>query len=201
MSKTVDKNNNSGDFNSGDLNSGNRNSGNCNSGSYNSGSRNSGNCNSGSRNSGNYNSGDRNSGNHNSGDRNSGFFNTNEPNARLFNKDSGIKLSALDIPYIHLEPTKWVSEDEMTPQEKTDNPNFYVTEGFLKTRTYHEAWAEAWSKMEDKTKQKFLNLPNFDAAIFKEITGIDITPPAPLPVSCEGKVVEIDGKKYKLVEV
>ena len=44
----------------------------------------------------------------------------------------------------------------------------------------------------------FLDLPNFDAAIFEQITGINV---AKTEVSCNGKVVEIDGKKYELKEV
>jgi hypothetical protein len=42
-----------------------------------------------------------------------------------------------------------------------------------------------------------VGLPEFDAEIFKEITGIDVN----AKKSCDGKVVEIDGKKYKLMEV
>ena len=47
-------------------------------------------------------------------------------------------------------------------------------EGFLKTYEYKKAWANTWSSFSQQDKQKFLDLPNFDAAIFKEITGIDI---------------------------
>jgi hypothetical protein len=40
------------------------------------------------------------------------------------------------------------------------------------------------------------SLPEFDAAIFEEITGINVN-----EKSCAGKIVEIDGRKYKLQDV
>ena len=199
---------NSGNCNSGDCNSGNRNSGHYNSGNYNSGHYNSGNCNSGdcnsgdcnsgNRNSGDCNSGNRNLGNYNSGSYNSGFFNTDEPTVRMFNKDTNKKQSEIQIPYCNLKITEWISELEMTDQQKINDPDFHIKGGTLIKRTYKEAWAEYWNKEASaKDKQQFLDLPNFDAAIFKEITGIDVE----AKETCDGKVVEIDRKKYKLKEV
>ena len=171
-------NRNSGNGNSGDWNSGNRNSGDWNSGDWNSGNRNSGNRNSGDWNSGNRNSGDWNSGNRNSGDGNSGnwnsgFFNTDEPTVRMFNRDTGKKRSEIDVPYIDLPITEWISEEKMTDEQKKSDPDFHVRGGTLIKRGYKEAWAIAWVKLTDDQKQKFLNLPNFDWAIFTEITGIE----------------------------
>jgi len=165
---------NSGNYNSGDYNSGHRNSGDRNSGHYNSGDRNSGNRNSGYCNSGHRNSGDRNSGHYNSGDRNSGVFNTNEPNARLFNKEYDKKLSELNIPYIYLPLNEWVSESEMTAEEKENNPKFYVLKGYLKKLSYEEAWKVAWENLQKDEKEKFTSLPNFDKDIFFEITGVQL---------------------------
>ena len=187
---------NSGDFNSGHRNSGHRNSGHRNSGHYNSGDCNSGDFNSGDHNSGDHNSGDCNSGHHNSGNYNSGFFNTNEPTLRLFNKDSGLKRDEIDLPYIDLKTTEWVSENDMTSEQKKNDPDFHVKGGTLIERTYQEAWQLYWSEASQDDKQMFLDLPNFDASIFKEITGIDVE-----SQTCNGKIVEIDGKKYKLTEV
>lgn len=195
----MDKKNNSGYCNSGDYNSGDYNSGGRNSGDHNSGYRNSGNRNSGGCNSGGYNSGNRNSGDYNSGDYNSGYFNTNEPPVRLFNKDSGILRKNIHLPYIDLKVTEWIPESQMTDQQKKDDPNFFVKTGTLITRTYLEAWALYWKDASGEDRQMFLDLPGFDATIFKEITGIDVQI-AETP-SCEGKVVEIDGKKYTLKEI
>jgi len=165
---------NKGQGNSGLGNSGNYNSGDYNSGHRNSGDRNSGNYNSGDYNSGHRNSGDRNSGHYNSGDRNSGVFNTNEPNARLFNKEYDKKLSELNIPYIYLPLNEWVSESEMTAEEKENNPKFYVLKGYLKKLSYKEAWKVAWENLQKDEKEKFTSLPNFDKDIFFEITGVQL---------------------------
>jgi hypothetical protein len=195
---------NSGSDNSGSYNSGSDNSGSGNSGNYNSGHYNSGSDNSGSDNSGDYNSGDRNSGignsgHYNSGDHNSGFFNTDEPTVRMFNKDTGKKRSNLVIPYLYLPICEWVHESKMTDEQKKADPQFHIKQGTLIKRTYKEAWAKAWSESSVELKQQFLDLPNFDPAIFLEITGIDVS--VDKEETYSGKIVEIDGKKYKLQEV
>ena len=193
---------NSGDYNSGDCNSGNynsgyRNSGDSNSGDRNSGNYNSGDCNSGYRNSGHYNSGHSNSGDYNSGSYNSGFFNTNEPTMRLFNKETGLKRSEIDIPYIYLPVEKWISESDMTEEQKKADPDFHVKGGTLTTQPYKDAWKEVWPELGSETKERFKNLPNFCPDVFEEITGIRVD----AEPSCDGNIVEIDGKRYRLEEV
>jgi hypothetical protein len=165
---------NSGNYNSGSRNSGSDNSGNCNSGDYNSGNCNSGDYNSGDYNSGNYNSGNCNSGDYNSGDYNSGIFNIDEPTLRMFGKSTKIKASEFTIPYINLPITEWIYGSAMTEQEKKENPGFYVSDGYLKTNNYKTAWGIAWENATGAKKQEFLTLPNFDAKVFEEITGIDL---------------------------
>jgi hypothetical protein len=170
-------NRNSGNYNSGDYNSGNYNSGNRNSGHYNSGYRNSGHRNSGDYNSGNRNSGDCNSGHYNSGNRNSGFFNTDEPTLRLFNKQTKIKRDDPRIQavlYLGPELTEWVAFSNMTDEEKKANPKAETTQGFNKTIPYKEAWLTFWVKATEETRKKFLELPEFNAKLFLEITGIDV---------------------------
>ena len=182
-------NNNTGCKNSGDYNSGNRNSGNRNSGDYNSGNRNSGdynsgNYNSGYRNSGNYNSGNRNSGWFNSGDYNSGWFNTNEPKMRFFNKDSEYTYtefcSKFSFIYPDLKICAWVELNDLPKSEQTESAK--QMGGLLKTLTYKEAWAEYWNRASNSDKEWFKNLPNFDASIFEEITGIKINSPETLKI-------------------
>ena len=169
---------NSGHGNSGGRNSGDCNSGYCNSGTGNSGGRNSGYYNSGSRNSGYYNSGSRNSGDHNSGDYNSGFFNTNEPKLRLFNRECEYTYSEFYRKFgncsLNLTLTKWIISTDMTDAEKEAHPSHETTGGYLKTFTYKEAWSNAWKNADDKQKRWFLRLPNFDADIFFQITGIRV---------------------------
>ena len=167
---------NTGNFNSGNYNTGNFNSGNRNTGNFNSGNYNSGNRNSGNRNSGDYNSGDYNSGNFNTGNFNSGFFNSNEPNVRMFNKDTKLKKDDINIPsWCYFNLTVWVSHDTATEEDKEVHKKEIETcGGFLKTLEYKEAWKLAYDKTNDKEKIQLFNLPNFDADIFKEISGIDV---------------------------
>ena len=147
------------------------------------------------------NSGYRNSGNFNSGDRNSGWFNTNEPKIRMFNKDTDMTYSEFcdkfDVVFPDLEICAWVNADKMTEKEKKEITGWEQIGGYLKTLTYHEAWAEYWKRASENDKKFFLNLPNFDADIFKEITGIDVCEKQNL----SGKEVEvkIDGKSYKAI--
>ena len=177
---------NSGNCNSGNRNSGNRNSGNCNSGNRNSGNRNSGNCNSGNRNSGNCNSGNCNSGNCNSGDWNkinfsSGCFNTKESKILMFNKpsnwtfrdwwDSEARCLLNKIQHNVLE---WIWSENMTDEEKEQYPEYETTGGYLKELDESECGQLWWDNLSDHEKDVIKSLPNFDAEIFKEITGINI---------------------------
>jgi PPE-repeat protein len=190
---------NSGDWNSGYGNSGYRNSGDWNSGDWNSGDRNSGYGNSGNRNSGDWNSGDWNSGYGNSGDRNSGIFCTAEPKVFSFNKPTNKKFSEIDHPSpFNYRPTEFVESKDMTEAEKAKFPNHGNVGGCLRTYSYKEMWARGWARDSEENKAKFLALPNFDAGIFFEITGIDVRTKES---GCAGKVVEIEGKKYRLEEV
>jgi len=170
---------NSGDRNSGYSNSGDRNSGYSNSGYSNSGYSNSGYSNSGDRNSGDRNSGYRNSGNRNSGDRNSGDFNSTTPETiNCFNKPCKTRDwdNARKPDFIYnVILNRWISWSEMTDQEKTDNKNAFVCEGYLKTLDYKEAWAEAYKGASKEDIKLLKALPNFDAEVFEEITGIKIS--------------------------
>ena len=196
---------NTGSYNSGHRNSGNFNSGSYNNGSYNSGSYNSGSCNSGHRNSGHrnsgpcnsgdYNSGHRNSGNYNSGDFNSGFFCTGTPNPMFFDQPTGLTWDQAQevIPYIDMPVgTEWVPSANMTDDEMAANPNHTTIGGYLKVHdlTIQKAFPIAWAKMDQATKDRFLNLPNFDAAKFFACTGVDVRKPEP------AKEIIVDGVRY-----
>ena len=173
-------NGNSGDRNSGDRNSGDRNSGNGNSGDRNSGDGNSGDRNSGNGNSGDWNSGNGNSGNWNSGDRNSGYFNTpDQKYIFIFNKriEKSI-LNDIRFPYfLYFELSEWVNINQMSSEEKNKHPECDAIGGYLKTYSYKEAFRKSFEMAKRKPDwQKQLALlkaiPNFDAKIFEEISGI-----------------------------
>ena len=155
-----------------------------NSGNWNSGNRNSGNCNSGDWNSGDYNSGNRNSGDWNKTDYSSGCFNTVEPKIYLFNKPSewtyGDWLNGAASTLLNQIPAdslglKYVRLDQMTDEEKKEYPYAETTGGYLKEVCVSQAdRANWWKNLDAEEKEIILNIPNFDKAIFKEITGIDV---------------------------
>ena len=167
--------------NSGNCNSGDWNSGNCNSGDWNSGNRNSGDWNSGNCNSGNWNSGNRNSGDWNSGSFSNGCFNTAEPKIYLFNKlsdwtymdwlDSDARYLLNQIPGYVLE---YVWFEDMTDEERAEHPEAEVTGGYLKESHDSKIVQDWWDTLSEEQKKIIKSLPNFDAEIFREITGIEV---------------------------
>ena len=62
----------------------------------------------------------------------------------------------------------------MTDEEKEANPSYKTTGGYLKKRTYHEAWRIMWDSWTKEQQDSIKKLPNFDKDIFKEITGIEV---------------------------
>ena len=162
-------------------NSGNRNSGNRNSGNRNSGNRNSGNRNSGDWNSGDWNSGDWNSGDWNNTNFSNGCFNTVEPKIHLFNKpsewtyrdwlNSDARYLLNQIPGDVLE---YIWFENMTDEEKEVHPEAETTGGYLKELDNSECAVIWWRSLDQRKKNVIMAIPNFDKAIFKEITGIDV---------------------------
>ena len=137
-------------------------------------------CNSGDLNSGDRNSGDRNSGDWNSCSYSSGCFNTIEHKMFLFNKlsdwtyhdwiRSDARRVLSRIPHRHL---KSVSYDSMSDTEKEAHPEVKTTGTFLRIVDNPDVqrW---WVSLSDDDKKVILGIPNFDKAIFKEITGVDV---------------------------
>jgi hypothetical protein len=112
----------------------------------------------------------------------------------MFNKPTNLKWDEIDHPHFReFYLTKWIPEEDMTDEEKEANPEYDIRKGYLKTFDYNEAWANFWKDTDEENRRKFLALPNFDAKVFKDITGIDV-----LDTS---EVIEIDGKKYTISEI
>ena len=147
---------------------------------------NSGDWNSGNRNSGDWNSGDWNSGNRNSGDWNktsfsNGCFNTVSPKIYMFNKPTDWTLehwlncsARYLLNQIDDCPLEYVWFDSMTDEEKAAHPEAETTGGYLKERTTADNARKWWAGLSADDRNIIFSLPNFDAAIFKEITGIDV---------------------------
>jgi hypothetical protein len=76
--------------------------------------------------------------------------------------------------FLYFELTYWVYESEMTDADKKADPNFYIRGGQLRTRDYQEAFKLAWDKADKNDRMRIKELPNFDAKIFFEISGIDV---------------------------
>ena len=151
--------------------------------------------NTGNRNSGHSNSGNRNSGYGNSTDRETGIFNTTQGKLRLFNKQTDLTWDEIDHPHFDdFYLNKWISEPDMTTNEKKRQADYHVRGGYLKTYGWEEAWANYWRDSDQEEKDKVLNLPNFDPEIFKEITGIDVG-------KSNKETIEIGGIEYDKNEV
>ena len=152
----------------------------CNNGSDNSGYRNSGDCNSGYCNSGSRNSGNYNSGCWNSGDWNSGHLNTSaQKYTFIFNKQvEKSVLESTEFPsFMFFTLTEWVPACNMSQEEKEKHPEYTVTEGYLKRYGYKEAFRKSFEEARHKPDwpeqlKRLKALPNFDAKIFEEISGI-----------------------------
>lgn len=167
--------------NAGDNNTGNRNTGNSNTGNWNTGDRNTGNCNTGDCNTGNWNTGDCNTGDWNKSSFNTGCFNTEEQKIILFNKpsnmtyrewmDSDAKYLLNQIPKNVVE---WVSEEDMTNEEKAAYPTYETTSGYLKVLDESKCGQLWWNGLSDCDKQIIKSIPNFDPDIFYECTGIKV---------------------------
>ena len=177
---------NTGNWNTGDCNTGNCNTGDCNTGDWNTGNRNTGNRNTGDCNTGNRNTGDCNTGNCNTGDWNkssfnTGCFNTEEQKIVLFNKPSNMTYSEwLDsdarylLNQIPKDVVEWVYEEDMTDEEKAAHPTYETTGGYLKVLDESECGQLWWGSLSDHRKEIIKAIPNFDAEIFFQCTGVRV---------------------------
>ena len=167
--------------NTGNWNTGNRNTGDWNTGNRNTGDWNTGNCNTGNWNTGNRNTGDCNTGDWNKSSFNTGCFNTEEQKITLFNKPSDITYNdwlRSDARYllnqIPKDVVEWVYEEDMTDEEKAANPTYETTGGYLKVLNESECGQLWWGSLSDFQKNYIKSIPNFDAEIFEQCTGIKV---------------------------
>ena len=166
---------NTGNWNTGDWNTGDRNTGNCNTGNWNTGNWNTGNWNTGNCNTGNWNTGDW-----NSASFSNGVFCTKEPEILIFDKPSGMTFRQWRdseayclLNQIQFMPNVWVWDGEMTDEEKEAHPEYKTTGGFLKVLDTSDCCVRWWENLDEYQRRIIRSIPNFDAAIFKQITGID----------------------------
>ena len=165
----------------GRCNTGNRNTGDWNTGNRNTGNRNTGDWNTGNRNTGDWNTGDWNTGDWNKSSFNTGCFNTEEQKIMLFNKPSDMTYSewlGSDARYllnqIPKDVVEWVYEENMTDEEKAAHPTYETTGGYLKVLDESECGQLWWGSLSDRRKEIIKAIPNFDAEIFFQCTGVRV---------------------------
>ena len=172
---------NTGNRNAGDWNTGDFNTGNCNTGDWNTGECNTGECNTGHCNTGNHNAGDCNTGDWNKSSFNAGCFNTVEQKIMLFNKSSDMTYREWlesDARWLLNQMPKnvveWVYESDMSDEEKAEHQTYETTGGYIKVMEKSESGQLWWNDLPDDKKAVIKSLPNFDAGIFEQCTGIKI---------------------------
>lgn len=133
-------------------------------------------CNTGDCNTGDWNTGDR-----NKSSFNTGCFNTEEQKIMLFNKPSDMTYNdwlRSDARYllnqIPKDVVEWVYEEDMTDEEKVANPTYETTGGYLKVLDESECGQLWWGRLSDFQKNYIRSIPNFDAEIFEQCTGIKV---------------------------
>jgi hypothetical protein len=112
---------------------------------------------------------------------------------KLCNRD---QWAQADIPsWLYFNLTEWVDKEDMTDLEKQDHPTYETTGGYLKVYEYQEAWKKSYDNATREEQLKIKSLPNFDAEVFYEISGIKIDEGLSNP-----KEITIEGATYRLVE-
>ena len=162
---------NTGDCNTGDCNTGNRNTGN----------RNTGDWNTGDWNTGDWNTGNRNTGDWNKSSFNTGCFMTKEQKIFMFNKPSEWTYQnwiRSDARYLLNQIPKnvveWIYSSDMTDEEKAEHPTHETTGGYLKVLDESECGQLWWGSLSDRQKNIIKSMPNFDAEIFEQCTGVKV---------------------------
>ena len=137
-------------------------------------------------NTGDWNTGNRNTGNRNTGDWNKSSFNTGcfmteEPTIMMFNKPTDWtyrKWLDSDARYllnrIDKNVVEWIYESDMSDEEKADNPTYKCTGGYLKVLDESECGQLWWNGLSERNRDIIKALPNFDVAIFEQVTGIKV---------------------------
>lgn len=140
-------------------------------------------------------------------DSNTGYCNTVTPTEVLvFNVMTNIE--DLEFPsYFYFNLIEFVSENDMTKEEKEEFEEFETIGGYLKEYGYKEAFIKSFEKASEEDVRKTFEIPNFSYDIFEEISGItkemfDNKLEVKEEVIEENKeeTIVLNGKVYKLVE-
>ena len=69
---------------------------------------------------------------------------------------------------------EWIYESDMTDEEKEVHPSYKTTGGYLKELDESDCAQMWWNGLLEHQRNIIKALPNFDAKIFKQCTGITI---------------------------
>jgi AAA15 family ATPase/GTPase len=88
----------------------------------------------------------------------------------MFNKETKLKYDEIILPdsFNDFQLNIWISENDMSEEENINNPNFYITGGYLKTVEYKEAWKNLWNSIEKEEKQKYKELRERNRKVAKK---------------------------------
>ena len=67
-----------------------------------------------------------------------------------------------------------VSIEDMTDEEKAAHPTYETTGGYLKVLDESECGQLWWGSLSDRRKEIIKAIPNFDAEIFFQCTGVRV---------------------------
>lgn len=69
---------------------------------------------------------------------------------------------------------EWVYSEDMSDEEKAAHPEHETTGGYLKVLDESECGQIWWGGLSDRNKEVIKSMPNFDADVFYQCTGIKI---------------------------
>ena len=106
---------------------------------------------------------------------------TEEPNIMMFNKPSNWTYNDWYesdarwlLNQIPKDVVEWIWSNDMTDEEKEQHPTYKTTGGYLKVLDESECGQLWWRGLSDRKKEVIKTMPNFDADIFYQCTGINI---------------------------
>ena len=122
-----------------------------------------------------------NTGDWNKSSFNTGCFMTEEQKIFMFNKPSDWSYRDWlnsDARYLLNQIPKnvveWVYSENMTDEEKAEHPTHETTGGYLKVLDESDCGQLWWGSLSDRQKDIIKALPNFDADVFEQCTGIKV---------------------------
>ena len=98
-----------------------------------------------------------------------------QKNDHIFNvkvSEEEFKKAKDSQPSFKLPIAVWKKKEKMIDDEKEKASGWSEMGGYLKTLSYKDAWKNGWPTASKEFKDWVKNLPNFNAEIFEQITGI-----------------------------